>query len=131
MTPTVPEILRGNFSVLAGQVASGASGASGDFGDAQTMTVALLTLLCAQEVEQADAAVDAENHAIAAVLSGAGRQPTGRQVDRTTLNADLRRELAAFHADVELAGDTATDRTILRLYRDMAEGRRLALPVLS
>ena len=43
-------------------------------------------------------------------------------------NAQLRRLLIALHEAVEAAGDTSLDREILRLYRGMAQARRLDLP---
>ena len=43
-------------------------------------------------------------------------------------NAELRRRLIRLHAAAEAAGDTALDRRILALYREMATRRMLHLP---
>ena len=127
MTPTVPEILRGNFAVLA---LSPPAGPGDAFGQARVMVVALLNLLCAQEVERAEAVEAAENTAIAALLVSVGEEvPTG-EADRTAWNADLRRRLTRLHERVEATGDQATDRAIIRLYCRVAEARRLTLPPL-
>ena len=127
MTPSVPEILRGNFAVLA---LSPPAGPDDAFGQARVTVVALLNLLCAQEVERVEAVEAAENTAIAKLLVSVGEEvPTG-EADRTARNADLRRRLTRLHERVESTGDRTTDKAILRLYRDMADARRLTLPPL-
>lgn len=135
MTPTVPEILRGNFTALA---TPPAAETGGEYLASRIGVVALLNLLAAQEVEAGEGAALTENAAIAALLGDAAIAGYPAAVpaagaclssaERDRHNASLRRALIEVHEAVELAGDRALDRRILALYRDMAAGRRLVLP---
>ncbi len=130
MTPTLPEILRGNFACLA---TPAPPEAAGDHLAANVSVIALLNLLGAQEAEQGAAAVLAENAAIEQVLAEDAADYdasalTNDQGSPDARNAELRRALIRLHETAEARGDRALDRRILRLYRVMAEGRRLVLP---
>lgn len=135
MTPTLPEILRGNFLSLA-QPATPEM--AGDFMTARVGVIALLNLLAAQEAARGMAAVVAENDAIEEILIAATRYAVScpRPGDTKTpagvdaRNAALRSALIALHTAAEARGDDATDRQILALYVTMAAGRRLELPPL-
>lgn len=136
MTPTLPEILRGNFMCLAQPQTADVAG---DFMASRIGVIALLNLLAAQEVEHGLAAVMAENAAITTLLENATTYDvspphapgmiTPRVLDAH--NAALRRALSALHEVVEARGDDAEDRRILALYIEMAAGRRLELPPLA
>lgn len=140
MTPSLPDILVGNFLCMAEPPPPESAG---EFMVGKVGVVALLCLLAAQEAERGMAARVWENGAIRAVLAeaaathGAGfaqaaAEPDGdlslAALDR--VNAALRRSLIALHEAVEAAGDTARDHAILRLYADMADARRLDMPPL-
>ncbi|HVF94085.1 MAG TPA: hypothetical protein VM900_07195 [Sphingomonas sp.] len=138
MTPTLPEILRGNFLALA---TPPTAETAGDYLASRIGVVALLSLLAAQEAERGDAAVRAENAAIDALLADAadaGYAVTGHAEPATDdlqgcdrANARLRRALIALHEAVEQRHDGAFDARILKLYVHMAAGRRLDLPPLG
>jgi hypothetical protein len=140
MTPALPDILRGNFMCLAipAPVES-----QGEFMTGRVGVIALLSLLAAQEIERGTTARVWENGAIAAVLIEASdaygvqyaeiaetiaKDLSLEALDRA--NAALRRGLIALHEAVEAAGDLARHRTIVGLYGEMAERRRLDLPPL-
>ncbi|MBC7667379.1 MAG: hypothetical protein H7236_02735 [Gemmatimonadaceae bacterium] len=140
MTPALPDILRGNFMCLA---IPAPPESQGEFMTGRVGVIALLSLLAAQEVERGTQARVWENNAIAAVLAEAGEvygvqyaevaaigpiDPSLEALDRA--NAALRRGLIALHEAVENAGDLARHRTIVALYGEMAERRRLDLPPL-
>ena len=68
MTPTLPEILRGNFMCLA---VPPTADMAGDYMTARITVIALLNLLAAQEAERGELAATVENAAIAALLADA------------------------------------------------------------
>lgn len=141
MTPTLPDILVGNFLCVAEPPPPESAG---EFMAGKVAVVALLSLLAAQEAERGLAARVRENATLRTVLNeaatvygqafaaAAADAPDGdftlAALDRS--NAVLRRSLIALHAAVEDARDTARDQAILRLYRDMAHARRLDMPPL-
>ena len=99
--------------------------------------VGTMAMLSLQEAEKAVPVRLHENSAIHALLTAAAaRYPDAAPPppsDELTIsgldrvNAALRRQLIALHTAVEAAGDTALHHDILRLYREMARGRRLGL----
>ena len=135
MTPTLPDILRGNFMSLAMPMTPDMAG---DFMTTRVGVIGLLNLLAAQEAERGTAGALAENDAIKAVLrEGASAGHDVEIADPVTdatpaaidaRNAALRRALIGLHEAVEQTGDETLDRRILALYRRMAEGRKLILP---
>ena len=140
MTPALPDILRGNFMCLA---APAPPESQGEFMTGRVGVIALLSLLAAREVERGTQARVWENAAIAAVLTEAAEAYgvqyaevaaiTSADLSLTALdaaNAALRRGLIALHEAVEDARDLPRHRTILALYGQMAEARRLDLPPL-
>jgi hypothetical protein len=140
MTPSLPDILVGNFLCVAEPPPPESAG---DYMAGKVMVVALLSLLAAQEAERGLAARVWENAAIRAVLVEAGPdhgqalaqagQGTDTDLSLGALdraNAALRRSLISLHEAVEAAGDTARDHAILRLYAKMADTRRLDMPPL-
>ena len=138
MTPTLPEILRGNFLALA---TPPTAETAGDYLASRIGVVALLNLLAAQEAERGEAAVLAENAAISALLADAAvaayRVPglaapaAEDQQARDRTNGTLRRALIVLHEAVEQRHDAEFDARILKLYVAMAAGRRLDLPPLG
>ena len=140
MTPALPDILRGNFLCLA---VPSPPEQQGEFMATRVGVIALLSLLAAQEAERGTTARVWENAAIATVLADAA-EVYGVQyaelADTTatdlslaaldTANAALRRGLIALHEAVESAQDLPRHRTIVALYSQMAEIRRLDLPPL-
>lgn len=138
MTPSLPDILVGNFMCMADP---GPPEQQGEFMAGKVGLVALLSLLAAQEVERGAAARVAENTAIRAMLDQASGDygldsanwPTTDALTITDLdvvNAALRKVLISLHEAVETRGDTARHHAILRLYARMADLRRLDLPPL-
>lgn len=140
MTPSLPDILVGNFLCMAEPPPPESAG---EFMAGKVGVVALLSLLAAQEAERGLSARVWENAAIRAVLTDAAEAygdafaEAGAGVDTDfTLgaldraNAALRRSLIALHEAVETAGDVARDHAILRLYARMADARRLDMPPL-
>lgn len=138
MTPSLPDILVGNFLCLADP---GPPEQQGEFMAGKVGLVALLSLLAAQETERGAAARVAENAAIRATLDAAATEygldvaalPSTEALSFAALdrvNAALRRVLISLHEAVEARGDTARHHAILRLYAKMAELRRLELPPL-
>lgn len=140
MTPSLPDILVGNFLCVAEPPPPESAG---EFMAGKVGVVALLSLLAAQEAERGLSARVWENATLRAVLldaapvygevfaeaaDAADGDFTLAVLDRA--NATLRRALIALHEAVEAAGDTARDHAILRLYREMAHARRLDMPPL-
>lgn len=138
MTPSVPDILVGNFLCMADP---GPPEQQGEFMAGKVAVVALLSLLAAQEAERGAAARVAENAAIREILvevaadygleGGWPADPvelTISGLDR--VNATLRQALISLHEAVEARADTGRHTRILRLYARMAELRRLDLPPL-
>ncbi len=138
MTPSLPDILVGNFLCMADP---GPPEQQGEFMAGKVGVVALLSLLAAQEAERGAAARAAENAAIRAVLRDATTEyaleiediPPSDDLSlgaQDRVNAALRKALITLHERVETRGDTARHHEILRLYARMADLRRLDLPPL-
>lgn len=138
MTPSLPDILVGNFMCM---VDPGPPEQQGEFMAGKVGLVALLSLLAAQEAERGVAARVEENALIRATLDQAATDycldsavwPTTDKLTLVALdgvNAALRRALISLHEAVEARGDTARHHAILRLYVKMADLRRLDLPPL-
>lgn len=140
MTPTVPELLLGNFLCLVDPTPPESSG---DFLQSRIGVTGMIALLCAQEAERGIAARVWENGAIRALLDGAAashgarfaQAARGEDTDLTlaaldAANATLRRALIDLHIAVETARDAALDTEIRDLYVKMAAARRLDLPPL-
>ena len=138
MTPSLPDILVGNFLCMADP---GPPEQQGEFMAGKVGVVALLSLLAAQEAERGVAARVAENAAIRAILDDAAGDhgidgvdlPLTDDVSLSALdrvNAALRLALIDLHERVEARGDTPRHHAILRLYARMADLRRLDLPPL-
>ena len=139
MTPSLPDILVGNFLCVA---EAPPPESAGEFMAGKVAVVALLSLLAAQEAERGVAARVWENAAIRAILAqaapayGEPLATTPAEDKDLTLagldasNAVLRRSLIALHEAVEIAGDRPLDHAILRLYGQMAHARRLDMPPL-
>lgn len=138
MTPTVPELLLGNFlSMMEPPPAESA----GDYMQAKVGVTGMLSMLCAQEAERGIEARAWENGAIRELLRasadryGAGFAEAAAGVDRDLslaamdrANAALRRALIDLHIAVETARDGPLDTAIRALYVKMADARRLDLP---
>jgi len=140
MTPSLPDILVGNFLCMAEPPPPESAG---EFMAGKVGVVALLSLLAAQEAERGGAARVWENAALRAVLTeaapvygealavaaqaGDGDLSLGA-LDRA--NATLRQALITLHEAIEAAGDVDRDHAILRLYGQMAHARRLDMPPL-
>lgn len=138
MTPTVPELLLGNFLCL---MEPPPPESSGDFLQSRIGVTGMIALLCAQEAERGIEARAWENGAIRALLTdaaavyGASFAEAAEGVDRDLSlsamdrsNALLRKALIDLHIAVEQARDGALDTTIRQLYVRMADARRLDLP---
>ena len=135
MTPTLAEILRGNFMSLA---IPATPDMAGEFMTTRVGVIALLNLLGAQEAERGTAGAGRENEAITTLLASAADyaiqvpadidDPAPAAIDAH--NAALRRALITLHEAVEARRDAALDTRILALYATMAEGRKLVLPPL-
>jgi len=138
MTPTAMDLLNGCIQTLA---APPRPEDAGVFLTARMRTVALINRLVALECASGSAVRVAENAAIRSLLAEAGSAHVA--LSRTAAavsdgdystealdaaNARLRRLLIALHEAVELAGDKALDRKIIKLYREIAERRELKLP---
>lgn len=134
MTPSVQQLLMGVMSTISTPLPPEAGP---DYTASRNGMLGSLAMLCAQESDRAVAVRTAENGAIHALLTAAaGRYPDAapaplsselRVAALDAENADLRRKLIALHIAVEDAVDTARHHDILRLYQQMARGRRLAL----
>lgn len=140
MTPTVPELLMGNFLALMDPPPAESAG---DYMHAKVGVSGMISLLCAQEAERGIEARAWENGAIRALLkASAGRYgqafadvAEGEDTDLSLAamdraNAALRRALIDLHIAVEAARDAALDTEIRGLYVKMADARRLDLPPL-
>lgn len=138
MTPSLPDILVGNFMCMA---EPGPPEQQGEFMAGKVGLVALLSLLAAQEAERGAAARLSENALIRGVLVEAAEaygldaanipftdEMTVSALDR--VNAALRTALIRLHEAVEARADMGRHHAILRLYAKMAELRRLDLPPL-
>jgi hypothetical protein len=138
MTPSLPDILVGNFMCMADP---GPPEQQGEFMAGKVGLVALLSLLAAQEAERGVAARVGENALIREALAEAAvdygldlaalaftDEVTVSALDR--VNAALRTALIGLHEAVEARDDTARHHAILRLYVRMADLRRLDLPPL-
>ena len=135
MTPSLPDILVGNFMCMADP---GPPEQQGEFMAGKVGLVALLSLLAAQEAERGVAARVEENALIRAALAEAAvdygldlaglpftDEVTVSALDR--VNAALRTALIGLHEAVEARGDTTRHHAMLRLYAKMADLRRLDL----
>lgn len=140
MTPTVPELLLGNFLCLMDPPPPESSG---DFLQSRIGVTGMISLLCAQEAERGIAARVWENGAIRDLLKRSAptygpafaEAANGADTDLSlaamdAANATLRRALIDLHIAVETARDAALDTVIRALYVQMAEARRLDLPPL-
>jgi hypothetical protein len=140
MTPTVPELLLGNFLCLMDPPPPESSG---DFLQSRIGVTGMIALLCAQEAERGIEARVWENGAIRALLTDAagvygqvfGEAANGEDQDFSLAaldrsNAALRKALIDLHIAVETARDGALDTAIRALYVKMADARRLDLPPL-
>jgi hypothetical protein len=138
MTPSLPDILVGNFMCMADP---GPPEQHGEFMAGKVGLVALLSLLAAQETERGVAARVRENALIRETLAEAaadyGLDPASlASTDEVTIaaldrvNAALRTALIGLHETVEGRGDEVRHHAILRLYVRMADLRRLDLPPL-
>lgn len=138
MTPSLPDILVGNFMCMADP---GPPEQQGEFMAGKVGLVALLSLLAAQEAERGAAARVEENALIRAALAEAATDygldvaglPSTDEMTISSLdrvNAALRTALIGLHEAVEARDDTARHHAILRLYVKMADLRRLDLPPL-
>ena len=138
MTPTVPELLMGNFLAMMDPPPAESAG---DYMQAKIAVTGMLSLLCAQESERGIAARAWENTAIRALLAAsAGRygerfSEAAAGVDEDLslaamdrANAALRTALIDLHIAVEDALDGPLDTQIRDLYVKMADARRLDLP---
>jgi len=140
MTPTVPEILMGNFLSM---IEPPPPEAMGEFLQGRVAVIGMLSMLCAQEAESGIAARVWENGAIRDLLTRYAPTygPTfataaaGQDTDFTltaldAANAALRRALITLHIAAEQARDAALDDEIRQLFVKMAQARRLDLPAL-
>ena len=138
MTPSLPDILVGNFMCMADP---GPPEQQGEFMAGKVGLVALLSLLAAQEAERGAASRVTENALIRTALTEAAADygldvaslPSTDEVTFSALdrvNAALRTALIGLHEAVEARYDTARHHAILRLYVKMADLRRLDLPPL-
>jgi hypothetical protein len=140
MTPTVSELLLGNFLAL---MDAPPPESMGEFLQGRVAVTGMIALLAAQEAERGAEARVWENGAIRDLLtSGAGRhggkfaQAAGTLDDDLAItaldrvNAGLRKALIDLHIAAETAGDTDLDQAILRFYVKSADMRRLDLPPL-
>jgi hypothetical protein len=123
MTPTAPELLMGCVAALSTPPAEedGIVYVTGKIG-----LVAILDFFCAQECASGIAVRASENAALRSVLGSRSNIDDGDL--SLAANAELRRRVIHLHETAEAAGDTATDRKILALYRQMAARRLLHLP---
>ncbi len=140
MTPTLPELLMGNFLCL---IDPPPPEAMGEFLQGRVAVTGLISLLGAQEAERGVEARLWENSAMRAVLSrsapdyGDRFRDAAKGYDRDytltgldAANAELRRHLIALHELAESKNDTKLNALIIKLYVKMADARRLDLPPL-
>ncbi len=127
MTPALPDILTGLLLTLS---TPPDPEAGPDYMAGKMGMVAMILALTAQEAERGAAVRVWENAAIREALGDAPHAPVSlewRALDEE--NARLRRRLIAAHQAAEASGDAAADTKILKLYAEMAERRKLDLPV--
>lgn len=140
MTPTVPDLLLGNFLCL---IDPPPPESMGEFMVGRVAVTGMISLLAAQEAERGIEARLWENSAIRAVLSrsaidyGERFREASRKHDENfnltaldAANAKLRRELIVLHEMAENKGNAKLHKEIIALYVKMAEARRLDLPPL-
>ena len=138
MTPTVPELLLGNFLCLMDPPPEESVG---DYLQAKIGVTGMISMLCAQEAERGIEARAWENGAIRDLLKAAApaygerfaEAAAGVDTDLSLAamdraNAGLRRALIDLHIAVEAARDATRDTEIRALYVKMADARRLDLP---
>jgi len=138
MTPTVPELLLGNFLAL---IEPPPPEAMGEFLQGRVAVTGMISMLCAQEAERGTETRLWENADIRALLRcGAARHGAAfaeraevEDKDMTLagmdrVNAALRKALIDLHIAAEEAGDRELDHAILRHYVESADRRRLDLP---
>ena len=131
MTPSLPDIMMGQVAALS---APTPPEATGDYLVGRLGLLAMISLLAAQEAERGVDARVWENQAIRALLARADQPfdgPPAADLSWSALdreNAALRRALTVVHAAAEERRDAALDVEILKLYKEMAERRRLDLP---
>jgi hypothetical protein len=136
MTPTATELLNGCILTLTTPPRPEDAGL---FATARLRMVALINRLAAIESAKGAAVRVWENAALRSLLTDAApRYPIGADAmaagdgDCSTdaldaANAKLRRMLIELHEAAELAQDRVLDRSILKLYREMAQRRELWL----
>ena len=140
MTPTVPELLMGNFLCL---MEPPPPESTGEFLQGRIAVTGMISMLCAQEAERGIAARVWENGEIRGLLGRSAAVHGARFAEAANgadddlslaaldaSNADLRRALIALHIAAETARDTALDSEIRGFYVRMADARRLDLPPL-
>ncbi len=135
MTPTVSELLLGNFICL---MEPPPPETLGDFMAGKIAVTGMIAMLAAQEAERGAEARIWENQAIRELLKQGGAAiPEDAAVEKDfsicgldRVNAALRRALIALHTQVEESGDRALDHAILRFYVKSADMRRLDMPPL-
>ena len=142
MTPSLPDILMGQFVALSAPLPPEASGA---YAAGRTGMLALLAVLASQEAERGVAARLWENGALRGLFARAAAgydlafqgalAAAAEQADEDFAwsaldgaNAGLRRLLIVLHEAVEARDDAALNLEILALYQRMAHQRRLELP---
>ncbi|MBI1408071.1 MAG: hypothetical protein GC145_18310 [Caulobacter sp.] len=135
MTPTVSELLLGNFLALSEPPPPESMG---DFMAGRIGVTGMIAMLAAQEAERGAEARLWENAAIRDLLTRGGAAiPAGAATEEgfsitglDRVNAILRKALIALHIAAEEKGDTALDHAILRFYVKSADMRRLDMPPL-
>ena len=137
MRPTAMDLLNGCIKALA---APPRPEDAGGFATARFRTVALLNRLAAIEAAEGTAVRMWENTALRSLFAeAAAKYPLLERASDISdadfslealdaANAKLRRLLIELHEAAELASDTALDRTILMLYREIGRRRELNLP---
>jgi hypothetical protein len=133
MTPTVSELLLGNFIALMDPPPPEALG---DFMAGKVAVTGMIAMLAAQEAERGAEARIWENQAIRDLLSQGGAPiPAGAETEKDyaiggldRVNATLRKALIALHTEVEEAGNRDLDHAILCFYIKSADMRRLDMP---
>jgi hypothetical protein len=141
MTPTLPEILRGEAVALSTPMPPEAGDA---YFASRLGMISTLAVLAAQEAERGPAARIWENQALRDLFAkharayddrlggrlasaGEGRDTDFAWSALDAANADLRRLLIALHEAAEAGDDAELDREIIALYGQMAYARRLEL----
>lgn len=138
MTPTVPELLLGNFMAL---MEPPPPESTGDYLQGKIAVTGMIAMLAAQEAERGIEARAWENGAIRDLLKASAatygatfaEAAQGQDTDLSLAamdraNAALRKALIALHIAVEGARDAPLDTEIRQLYVKMAHARRLDLP---